>query len=303
MTKKENETLSPWKKFVGWVEGTNEKEDPQPDKLYMGQLPDIPRRNPNYVKDQTPEDLTMKTKGFRIFAAVCCCSFVFILLIAVMNMPIFGDPTNPTVNDLSRRYLEDGLEETGAVNAVAGMILDYRAFDTFGESSVLFVASSAVIFLMRKKRKPGEEPLGDFSTRSKDTILLTTVRTLIPFVMMFGIYVVLNGHISPGGGFSGGAIMGGGLIAASAAFGQNRVGRIITPKVTTRCTAVCLLSYGAMKSYSFFTGANHIGWEIPKGIPGAILSSGFILPLNICVGIIVACTMYTFFSLFSQGDD
>ena len=38
----------------------------------------------------------------------------------------------------SPSYLEQGIEETGAINFVAGMILDYRAFDTFGESNVLF---------------------------------------------------------------------------------------------------------------------------------------------------------------------
>ena len=64
----------------------------------------------------------------------------------------------------------------------------------------------------------------------------------------------------------------------------------------------CLLTYFACKSYSFFTGANHIGHGIPKGTPGDILSAGFILPLNICVGLIVACTMYGFYALFTKGD-
>lgn len=41
---------------------------------------------------------------------------------------------------MATRYIEQGLSETGAVNIVTGMILDYRAFDTFGESCVLFVA-------------------------------------------------------------------------------------------------------------------------------------------------------------------
>ncbi len=50
----------------------------------------------------------------------------------------------------------------------------------------------------------------------------------------------------------------------------------------------------AVKHILFYTGANHLGGEIPKGIAGAILSGGFILPLNICVGIIVAFTMYGF---------
>ncbi len=57
-----------------------------------------------------------------------------------------------------------------------------------------------------------------------------------------------------------------------------------------------LLFYAVAKSYSFYTGANHLESGIPKGIPGAILSGG-----NICVGIVVACTMYHFYTLFRKG--
>ncbi|MCX4316273.1 MAG: hypothetical protein OSJ52_06505, partial [Lachnospiraceae bacterium] len=48
-------------------------------------------------------------------------------------------------------------------------------------------------------------------------------------------------------------------------------------------------------------GANHLESFIPKGTPGAILSSGLILPLNICVGMVVACTMYGFYAVFRKG--
>ena len=67
-------------------------------------------------------------------------------------------------------------------------------------------------------------------------------------------------------------------------------------------TVTCLLAYGVMKGYSFFTGANHVGWDIPKGTPGRIFSAGLILPLNVCVGVIVACTMYAFYTLFARKE-
>ena len=53
----------------------------------------------------------------------------------------------------------------------------------------------------------------------------------------------------------------------------------------------------------FYTGANEIHSVIPLGTPGAILSSGLILILilNICVGIVVAGTMYTFYVMFRKG--
>ena len=55
------------------------------------------------------------------------------------------------------------------------------------------------------------------------------------------------------------------------------------------------------KLYSFYTGAHHLESGIPLGKAGAIISSGLILPLNICVGLVVACTMYAFFALFRKG--
>ena len=62
-----------------------------------------------------------------------------------------------------------------------------------------------------------------------------------------------------------------------------------------------LACYSLAKTYSFFTGANHIESVIPLGTPGGILSSGLILILDICVGFVVAGTMYTFYVMFRKG--
>ena len=112
---------------------------------------------------------------------------------------------------------------------------------------------------------------------------------LVPFVILFGVYVILNGHISPGGGFSGGAIIGGGLMLYAPCFwARKNIKSHQLSFFSMIITGCALLTYAGCKAYSFYTGANHLGGEIPKGIAGAILSGGFILPLNICVGIIVA---------------
>ena len=113
---------------------------------------------------------------------------------------------------------------------------------------------------------------------------------------------MLNGHLSPGGGFSAGAVMGASFILYSSAFGYKEAKKVITEKFI-RVTTLCSLGfYAGAKCYSFFCGANHIPTGIPLGTPGAILSSGLILPLNIAVGLVVACTMYSFYSLFTKGE-
>ena len=113
--------------------------------------------------------------------------------------------------------------------------------------------------------------------------------------------MILNGHISPGGGFSGGAIIGAGLILHLNAFGFRKTERFFTYRVFQTVTLCSLLFYSAAKCYSFYCGANHLESGIPLGTPGSILSSGLILPLNICVGCVVACTMYTFYAIFRKG--
>lgn len=82
---------------------------------------------------------------------------VGMLAYSVCNLPPYGNAENPVNNEVSQKYLEDGLEDTGATNAVAGMILDYRAFDTFGESTVLFVAVAAVVMLMKRSMNKKDE--------------------------------------------------------------------------------------------------------------------------------------------------
>ena len=124
---------------------------------------------------------------------------------------------------------------------------------------------------------------------------------MFPVIVIYGIYVILNGHISPGGGFSGGAIIGAGLILYANAFGFEKLNRFFTEKTYKWISFVSLSFYCLAKSYSFFTGANHLESGIPLGQAGAILSSGLILPLNICVGMVVACTMYAFYTLFRKG--
>ena len=249
----------------------------------------FPKRRPGHLKKQIRLYWALSISVAVVLAAV--------LMVTALQLPTFGDPAAPALNEVSQRYLERGAEETGAINAVTGMILDYRAFDTFGESAVLFAAAASTILLLSSPKRH----LRTF--RGPDQLTNLLGKPLLPVILLFGIYIILNGHLSPGGGFSGGAILGAGLILASLVLGEERMEQLLPSRRTTWLTAVCLLAYAVMKGYSFFTGGNHVGWDVPKGTPGELLSGGLILPLNICVGIIVACTMYTFYTLFLEGEE
>ena len=256
---------------------------------------------------------------YRVAALVLAVLLFFMLATVMIGMPNVGDKNNPDNNEVAKRYIENGLSETGAVNIVSGMILDYRAFDTFGESCVLFAATICVMIMLRidgqTKEDDEEAQKVTFGIRQSafskidsrqyepenDSILKKSAILIVPLILMFGLYVILNGHISPGGGFSGGAILGAGLILFLSAFGFQTAEKVLNAKTVKIITLVALLVYCLAKSYSFFTGANHLESGIPLGTPGAILSSGLILVLNICVGMVVACTIYSFYALVRRG--
>ena len=246
-------------------------------------------------------ELRLYQRLYPVLSALLCTVIIAFLLLTVAELPSFGRDSVPTANEVIKRYLEDGLAETGAVNAVAGMILDYRAFDTLGESHVLFTAVAAVlILLLSAKERPEPRALADIT--QADPILRATARVIVPAAIVYGIYVIFNGHLGPGGGFSGGAVIGAGLILYLNAYGFASTERFFTIK-TFRAVSFCALAFYALaKSYSFFCGANHLNSGIGLGTPGAIFSSGLILYLNIAVGMVVACTMYAFYTLFRKGD-
>lgn len=289
-------------RFEAWLAGT---EAPEPELQ--------PRTEPQNRLLPLVEGFSARCRerGSRAFknlynavAVITCVVIVAVLLFTVCFLPPFGSPDNPAHNEVSRKYLTEGVSDTGAINLVAGVILDYRAFDTFGESCVLFAAAIAVIILLRNegKRDPYDELLHEMEEPRHDIILQKISMLLVPLILTFGIYVVLNGHLSPGGGFSGGAIMGAGLILYASAYGTKQARNFFSFNTYRILVSLSLGFYALAKGYAFFTGANHIPSVVPLGTPGAILSAGLILPLNICVGLIVAGTMYVLYVLFSKGE-
>ena len=268
----------------------------------------------NYVRSSQWAQKLIRTenKGFNMFylavAVVSCVLLIGMLLFTISYLPRYG-VENPESTAVVRRYVESGLQETGAVNIISGIILDYRAFDTLGESHVLFTALMCVTVLLRRDRKSMRTQYEDFYTIRdekyhelyRESIMRLVAAVLLPCLFLYGAYVLLNGQNSPGGGFSGGAVLGSGMMICAAAYGFRSTDRVITKKTANLIAFFALGFYSFAKGYVFYTGANGLENHIPKGTPGAILSGGLILPLDIAVGLVVACTMFGFYSLFRRG--
>jgi multisubunit Na+/H+ antiporter MnhB subunit len=80
--------------------------------------------------------------------------FLVFAWLAVQELPRFGEPLLRVSSD----YLETGPEKSGATNIVTGILLDFRAYDTIGEATVLFTSIvGAFVILRRKGRKHRED--------------------------------------------------------------------------------------------------------------------------------------------------
>ncbi len=309
------------KRFKKWVMGRTDVMDRILDdasEIYDQPRETIKKQRMELVREMEERPgyertLEAEQKGFyliyHIVAVISCILLIGVLLYTVAMLPRYGEE-NVRADEVVERYVERGLEETGAVNIVSGMILDYRAFDTLGESHVLFTALICVMILLRVDHKNMRSEYEDYYTvlsdryysLERDTIIRTMGKILLPCIFVYGIYILLNGQNSPGGGFSGGAVMGTGLIITAAAFGFDRVDSFLPLRVSMWMTFLSLMFYSFAKGYVFFTGANGLENHIPKGVPGAILSGGLILPLDIAVGLVVAGTMFGFYSLIRRGN-
>jgi multicomponent Na+:H+ antiporter subunit B len=120
---------------------------------------------------------------------------------------------------------------------------------------------------------------------------------------MFGAYIVIFGHISPGGGFAGGSIFGASFILERFSLGKDGMNKKLSYENLKKVMCIAILLYGTIKGYSFLTGGLDIhAPHLPIGNAGDILSGGYIPILNILVSIIVAVAFYFIYCFIEDGE-
>jgi len=116
------------------------------------------------IRATIARDRTFITGDREFFGMVVSVVIIFVIFLAGMKvfetLPDFGTPVFAEVpGAASQTYIREGLRETGAANLVASVILDFRAYDTLGEATVLFTAIiGATVILRKKTKKLLEEP-------------------------------------------------------------------------------------------------------------------------------------------------
>jgi len=111
------------------------------------------------IRATLKRDLPFSTSGRWFFNSLVTVGFIAVFLFvakkALRELPEFGYP----VMRVASTYIEQGLAKTGATNIVSSVILDFRAYDTLGEATVLFAAVIGVLSIVRRvgRKKVGEK--------------------------------------------------------------------------------------------------------------------------------------------------
>ena len=116
------------------------------------------------IRATISRDLTFISGDREFFGTVVSIVVLFVIFLAGMKvfetLPDFGTAIfTETPEAASQTYIANGLQKTGAANLVSSVILDFRAYDTLGEATVLFTSIiGATVILRRKSRKLLEDP-------------------------------------------------------------------------------------------------------------------------------------------------
>jgi multicomponent Na+:H+ antiporter subunit B len=94
----------------------------------------------------------VKIKIRNLFISILVLMAAYVIILMVAEMPPYGMPDNPVHNEVSERYVNEALEDTGVLNMVTSIVLDYRAYDTMFETIVLFTAALAVVITIRTSK-------------------------------------------------------------------------------------------------------------------------------------------------------
>lgn len=133
----------------------------------------------------------------------------------------------------------------------------------------------------------------------KDQIILRVVaKFLIPFILLFGLYVQLHGKVSPGGGFQAGVILAAAYILYALVFGTERSLRVISLNVMRALAALGVLAYAGIGCLSLFLGGRFLNYSVlaTHAPDGQLLG---IMIVEIAIGLTVSSVMMALYITFA----
>lgn len=218
----------------------------------------------------------------RFLVAVVVASFGLVFASLVI-----GYSEQNALRPLAESYVRLVPRDLGAPNVITGILLTYRGFDTLGEVAVLFMVAASVGLVLGTRRGRGRASAKARPDEASE-IVRTGAEILVPLICIFAAYIIMNGHLSAGGGFQGGAVIASGVLLTLLAFPQyqpNLEYLSITESIAGALFVLVGMA-GLIAAGGFLD--NRI---FPLGQFGAFFSAGAIPLLSALLGIKVGCEL------------
>jgi multicomponent Na+:H+ antiporter subunit B len=213
--------------------------------------------------------------------------FAFLLFALLAELP-FGEPAMV----VGRAVLDEAAATVGAANIVTSVVLAYRGIDTMGELAILFTAATAAGLVLGHARASAQtEEAGGF-------ILRAGADLLFPLLIVVGLYIILHGHLTPGGGFQGGVVLATAFVLPVLARPGQVPSHGTLALVEGLAGAVFILTGAAALAYDREFLAPLFG----PGELGALVSAGTLPILYLAVGLKVGAELAGLLIRFTEGD-
>jgi len=177
--------------------------------------------------------------------------------------------------NFGRYYVHEGLEETGATNIVTSVVVGYRGLDTLGEVTVLFIAATGLAAVLHAAAK---KPVGS-DRKPASLVVFTGCRFLFPLILLFGTYVFVHGHLTPGGGFQGGAVVASAFLLVI----LGCRGRRLNEETLSLAESLSGLVFVVAGLIGLVVGGAFLLDFLPRGTPYLLFSAGIIPIIYIAI--------------------
>jgi len=222
-----------------------------------------------------------------------------IVIYATFDKPRFGDPKAPAQIHVAPWYLENTPLYIDIPNVVTAVLGSFRGYDTLGEVFVVFTAGIGVLFLLGHGSARHAPRGGDAGEGLRHHLIPRVVgRVLIPFILLFGLYVQFHGEYGPGGGFQAGAIIAAAFILHALLEGERRALGVLPQRALLGLVAAGPLIYGAVGIAGMVLGGNFLDYSPLSEDPVKGQQLGIIL-IEAGVGITVTGVLLSIFHAFA----
>lgn len=230
----------------------------------------------------------MSRRGRLSLFAVAGGGLAAVLVIGFTGLPDFGD-----YHGVYGRVIDGiGVTLRHGTDLITLLNFDVRAFDTLGEEFILFASVLGIVLILRELRgerqEPQREEAEEHSLGGASSLLRALALILVPGLVAVGVYIVVHGQITPGGGFQGGVIL------ATAPLGAFLAGRYLRMKAIAPHLLIEFgevlgaVGYALLGLSGLVFAGIFLKNYIPLGISGHLLSGGQLDVASVFVGLEVS---------------